>query len=256
MVTGRGAPRARRAVLVLAVLGPMLAASSALATITPLRRLEYRVAWNGIPAGSAAVSIAPGEADGRETLSVQGTAGTNAFVSLFWSFRGTMQVTMLADGPAPHRFDYRRDINGSPYATTIDFAEGTAHGVYEHRGVRQETEMTAEVVDPVTAVFRAIGSDAGPGDDLWYDVWTGEIRYLVKLDIRKRETIDVPAGRFAALQVVPHVWRIEGRPAPDTRIRRATIWVTDDARHVPLRVQSKVFLGSVSLDLLELAPRE
>lgn len=116
--------------------------------------------------------------------------------------------------------------------------------------------MTAEVVDPVTAVFRAIGSDAGPGDDLWYDVWTGEIRYLVKLDIRKRETIDVPAGRFAALQVVPHVWRIEGRPAPDTRIRRATIWVTDDARHVPLRVQSKVFLGSVSLDLLELAPRE
>ena len=42
------------------------------------------------------------------------------------------------------------------------------------------------------------------------------------------------------------MWRIEGRPAPDTRIRRATIWVTDDARHVPLRVQSKVFFDDLS----------
>ena len=137
----------------------------------------------------------------------------------------------------------------------MQFADGHARGVYEHAGTRQDTEMMADVVDPVTAAFRAIGSDAGPGDDLWYDVWTGEVRYLVKLDIRRRETIDVPAGTFAALQVVPHVWRIEGRPAPDTRIRRATIWVTDDARHVPLRVQSKVFFGAVTLDLLNYAPR-
>jgi hypothetical protein len=65
----------------------------------------------------------------------------------------------------------------------------------------------------------------------------------------------VPAGRFAALQVVPHVWRVEGRPAPDTRIRRATMWVTDVARHVPLRIRSKVIFGSVTLDLLDFAPR-
>lgn len=228
----------------------------AAASTTPIRRLEYRVAWNGIPAGSAVVSIAPAEDAGRAAIVVDASAGTNAFVSLFWSFRGTLQATMLADGPAPRRFDYRRDINGRPHATTIDFADGHARGVYEHGGVRQEADMTAQLVDPVTAVFRAIGSDAGPGDALWYDVWTGEIRYLVKLDVRKRETIEVPAGRFPALQVVPHVWRIEGRAAPDTRIRRATIWVTDDARHVPLRIRSKVYFGSVSLDLLDYAPRE
>lgn len=250
-----GRRRRELALIVLTSLASALLVVSAHAATTPIRRLEYRVAWNGIPAGSAAVSIAPGEVDGRESLSVEGTAGTNAFVSLFWSFRGTMQVTLLADGPVPYRFDYRRDINGVPYATTMQFADGHARGVYEHAGTRQDTEMMADVVDPVTAAFRAIGSDAGPGDDLWYDVWTGEVRYLVKLDIRRRETIDVPAGTFAALQVVPHVWRIEGRPAPDTRIRRATIWVTDDARHVPLRVQSKVFFGAVTLDLLNYAPR-
>lgn len=223
--------------------------------VEPLRRLEYRVAWNGIPAASAVVTIAPGDVAGRESLVVEASASTNPFVSLFWSFRGTLRTTMLADGPTPRHFDYRREINGSPHATTIDFDGTRAHGVYVRGDRRQEGELAGEILDPVTAVFRARGSDAGPGDALWYDVWTGEVRYLVRLDVRASEPIDVPAGSFAALRVVPHVWRIEGRPAPDTRLRRATIWVTDDPRHVPLRIRSKVFAGSVTLDLVDFAPR-
>ena len=245
------APRKLRGVVVVLV----LVAHAALASGEPLRRLEYRVAWNGIPAASGSVTITPGEVLGRESLVVEASAGTNALVSLLWSFRGRLRTTMLADGPLPRHFDYRREIGGSPYETTIDFADTGAHGVYLHRGIRQEVDMTASVLDPVTAVFRARGTDARPGDALWYDVWTGEVRYAVRLDIRASETIEVPAGRFAALRVVPHLWRIEGRPAPDTRLRRATIWVTDDPRHVPLRIRSKVFVGSVDVDLVDLEPR-
>jgi hypothetical protein len=220
-----------------------------------LRRLEYRVAWNGIPAASGVVTITPGDAGGRETLVVDASARTNALVSLLWSFSGSLQATMLADGPTPQHFDYRRDINGRPHATTIDFDGTRAHGVYEHGGGRREADMPADVVDPVTAAFRARASQAGPGDALWYDVWTGEVRYTVRLDVKARETVDVPAGRFAALRVVPHLWRIAGRAAPDTRLRRATIWVTDDPRHVPLRIRSKVFIGAVNVDLVDFDPR-
>lgn len=225
------------------------------AAIEQPRRLGYRVAWNGIPAGSGSVSITPGDAAGRASLVVTAQASTNAFVSVFWSFTGHLESTMLADGPTPLRFDYRRDINGHPHATTIDFDGARARGVYAHGGVTRVADLV-DVVDPVTAVFRARASEAGLGDALWHDVWTGEVRYLVRLDIVARETVQVPAGRFAALKVVPHLWRIEGRPAPDTRLRKATIWVTDDARHVPLRIRSKVFFGSVSVDLVELEPRE
>ena len=219
------------------------------AAATP-ERLAYRVAWNGIPAATGLVTITRGDLAGRESLVVEASASTNALVSLFWSFRGSLQATMLADGLLPRHFDYRRDINGAPYATTIDFDDTGAHGVYEHHGIRQELDLGTDVVDPVTAVLRARGSSAGPGDALWYDVWTGEVRYLVRLDITASEPIEVPAGRFAALKVVPHLWRIEGRPAPDTRLRRATIWVTDDPRHVPLRIRSKVFVGSVDVELV------
>lgn len=226
------------------------------ASAESLRRLEYRVAWQGIPAASGVVTITPGEILGRETMLVEASAETNALVSLLWSFRGSLRTTMHAEGPLPWHFDYRRRIGGSPYETTINFADTGAHGVYLHRGIRQEVDMPPNVLDPVTAVFRARATDAQPGDALWFDVWTGEVRYAVRLDIRARETIEVPAGTFAALRVVPHLWRIEGRPAPDTRLRRATIWVSDDPRHVPLRIRSKVFVGSVDVDLVDYAPRD
>ena len=252
----RARPRpAIAASVVLWLVAALVIALPAHAAPLQLRRLDYRVAWNGLPAASGSVTIAPGDVLGRESLVVAASASTNALVSLFWSFRGSLQTTMLADGPAPRFFDYRREIGGSPHATTIEFDGTRAHGVYLRRDGRQEVVLEADVVDPVTAVFRALGSDAGPGDALWYDVWTGEVRYIVRLDVVAREPVDVPAGRFAALRVVPHLWRIEGRPAPDTRLRRATIWVTDDPRHVPLRIRSKVFVGSVTVDLVDFDPR-
>lgn len=252
--------RARCSALALGVAVALHGVVVAAAAADEPRRLDYRVAWNGIPAGRGSVTIAPGEVAGRASLVVAAQASTNAFVSLFWSFRGHLTTTMLAgripaQGSTPLHFDYRREINGRPHATTIAFDGARAHGVYEHAGARREADLI-DVVDPVTAVFRARASDARPGDSLWHDVWTGEVRYLVRLDIVAAETIDVPAGRFAALKVVPHLWRIEGRPAPDTRLRRATIWVTDDPRHVPLRIRSKVFVGAVSVDLVDLTPRD
>jgi hypothetical protein len=91
--------------------------------------------------------------------------------------------------------------------------------------------------------------DALPGDSLLYDVWTGEVRYRVRLDVKDCEPIDVPAGHFTALKVVPELWRIEGQPAPDTRLRRATIWVSNDPDHTLLRIRSEIFVGAVTLDL-------
>jgi hypothetical protein len=218
-------------------------------------RLEYQVAWNGFPAARAVVTIAPRELAGRATLDVAATASTNAFVSLFWRYSGTLQTTMLADGPAPLHFDYRRDMAGKSYATTIDFDQAQAHSVYVRGDRRRDSDIAAtDLLDPVTAVFRARYSDAGPGDSLVYDVWTGEVRYRVQLDIARSDPVEVPAGRFAALQVVPKLWRIEGQPAPDTRLRRATIWVSDDPAHLLLRIRSRVFIGSVTLDLVQLDP--
>lgn len=218
------------------------------------RRLEYRVAWNGIPAADATVAITPGERAGQPSLDVETQARTNAFVDLFWSFRGTAKTTMLAADLTPVEFRYQRTMAGTPYLTWVDFdaRDNRARSVYLRGQKKKELEVdAANVVDPITAVFRARLSGAGPGDVRQYDIFTGEASYRVQLTIGAPDEIDVPAGHFRAFRVVPEVWKITGKAEPDRRLRDATIWVADDPLRTLLRIRSEVFVGAVTLDLVK-----
>jgi len=144
---------------------------------------------------------------------------------------------------------------GTPYLTWIDFAPGDrgASSVYEKRGRRREmTVEGAGLLDPITAVFRAGLSGAKTGDQLRYEIFTGEARYRVQLTVVGPDTVEVPAGRFAALRVNPEVWKIGRTAETDTRLQQATIWVADDAEHTLLRIRSEVFIGAVTLDLVKI----
>jgi hypothetical protein len=217
------------------------------------RVLQYRVAWNGIPAAHAKVEITPRQVAGGDGVVVEATASTNRVVDLFWSFRGTARTTVLAEGLKPLRFVYDRQMDGKPYLTWIDFGSDGARSVYVKGDRRREVQTSGPaLLDPITAVYRACASGAKPGDRLRYDVWTGEARYRVDLAIEGPEPLDVPAGHFRALRVVPEIWKLGDKPELDTRVRQATIWVTDDPAHTLLRIRSEVFVGAVTLDLVSM----
>ncbi|MEO8601524.1 MAG: DUF3108 domain-containing protein [bacterium] len=219
------------------------------------RRLEYRVAWNGIPAAAATVAVTGLDLAGHPGIEVEASARTNAVVDLFWSFRGTATATFLADGVEPLRFIYERTMAGTPYLTSVDFADhqGGARSVSLKGHKRRELALDETgLLDPITAVFRARLSGAKPGDRLRYEIFTGEARYRIQLTVGDAETIDVPAGRFAALRVIPEVWKIGGSAELDQRLRQATIWVAADADRTLLRIRSEVFIGAVTLDLVKI----
>jgi len=251
---GRVAVAVRRAAAGIGLLAVLTGAPAPGATLPPQpRRLEYRIAWNGIPAAGASVAITPRERDGRESVVVEATARTNRFVDLFWTFRGTVRATFLAEGLTPHQFVYDRHMNGTPYLTSVDFDPNRARSIYIRGARRRELQLDAAgVVDPITAVFRARLSGAKPGDVLRYDVWTGEARYRVELAVHGPEQISVPAGRFSALRVVPTIWKVDSQPARDTRLRQATIWVANDPGRALLRIRSEIFIGAVTLDLVKI----
>jgi hypothetical protein len=240
-----------------ACLAALLCVSAARAAepLSQARRLEYRVAWNGIPAAGATVAVTPGELVGKPSVEVEATARTNAFVDVFWSFRGTAKATFLANGVEPLRFIYDRTMAGDSYLTMIDFDadDGGARSIYLKNGKRKEMALDENgLLDPITAVFRARLSGAKPGDLLRYEIFTGEARYRVQLSIVGADTVEVPAGRFSALRVVPEVWKIGRAAEPDKRLQNATIWVSDDADHTLLRIRSEVFIGAVTLDLVKI----
>ena len=216
--------------------------------------LEYRVAWNGIPAARATVRIATEDLAGDVGYVVETTVETNSFIDIFYQYRGSARTTFLADGLIPLHFTYQQRINSVPAIMWIDF-DHTSHraeSVRVKKGKRKTHEADASVfVDPITAAFRFRGTDP-IGEPMSQFVFTGEKYYEVTLSPVGNEVIDVPAGRFNALMLEPRVLKVKKKNRPHGKLRRATIWVTDDPTHMILRIRSEVFIGSVSVDLVRM----
>ena len=235
----------------------LLAAPAALAAgaPSPPRNLEYRVAWNGLPAAGATIAIRPGDLSGRPSYEIEAAVRTNAFVDLFWRFRGSAKATFFATGLQPLHFVYERDTRDVHQVTwiTFDLDQPRARGVAIKGERRRElTVEGADIVDPITAVLRAELSDVQPGDTLRYEIFTGESQYRVLLSIAGPDSVEVPAGRFSALRVVPQVWKIGRDARLDPRLQHATIWVADMPVRTLLRIRSEVFIGALTLDLVKL----
>lgn len=224
-------------------------------TPSPPGHLEYRVAWNGIPAAAARVAIRPGDLSGRLSYEIEAAVRTNTFVDLFWRFRGTAKATFFANGLQPLHFVYERETRDVRQVTwiTFDLDQPRARGVAIKGERRRELTIEgADIVDPITAVFRAELSNAKPGDTLRYEIFTGESQYRVLLSIAGPDSVEVPAGRFSALRVVPQVWKIGRDARLDPRLQHATIWVADTSVRTLLRIRSEVFIGALTLDLVKL----
>jgi len=233
-----------------------LAGPPARGALTGARHFVYRIAWNGLPAGSAMIDVTNQQFSGAAGYVVEATAATNTFVNLFWSFRGVARTALLADGLVPLRFTYDREINRVPESTWLDFDRGAQRewGSHFKGDQRKVAEIDGtEVADPITAVLLAQAAGLEPGGERRYQVFTGEAEYVIVLRGVAEEDISVPAGHFPALKIDPEVWRVKDADAAlDQRLRQATVWVSRDPAHAILRIRSEVFIGAVTLDLVQL----
>ena len=235
--------------LALLLVAPGVADAATLST----GRAEYRLSWNGIPAAYATVEVSHDQSAGEPVYRVETTARTSWLVDLLWRLRARAASTFTSDQLAPLGFRYDREENSRHSVTDVAFTPSPplATGTYRRGG--QSKVMTIEasdLLDPITAVFHALVQPVQLGDTLHYDVFTGEARYLIELHIRSEEVVTVPQGTYKAWRVEPRLWRVGSGLEP--RLRRATLWVSQDPTHVLLRIRSEVFIGAVNCDLLHL----
>jgi hypothetical protein len=216
-------------------------------------RLDYRVSWNGIPAGNATVNVARVEDGVVPQYRVEASAQTNAVVDLLWSLRARVSASFTTTDLTPLGFRYDREMNRVHSRTDIvyDPVSQRPTGIHVTRG-RTTTHSPTDptVTDPVTAIFRALSEPIRLGDTFHYEVFTGESLYRVELRVVGADTLTVAAGTFRAWRVEPRVWKVG--PRVDRRLRRATLWVSQEPVRAVLRIRSQLFIGAVYCDLQQL----
>ena len=84
------------------------------------------------------------------------------------------------------------------------------------------------------------------GDKIPFTMFLDEKIYNMYIHYMGKETIKTKYGKFKAIKLKPLLLKgsiFEGG-------EKMTIWVTDDANHIPVRVESPIIVGSVKIDLM------
>jgi len=206
-------------------------------------RLEFSVKYGKLPAGTAVMEI-PGYVvfEGRSCYRVVSTANSNDVVSVFYRVRDSVETLLDIRGIFPRRFHKRLKEGGYSIDRT------TILDQRQHLAITgNDTIPTYSFVqDPLSSLYYLRTQELIPGEDIFIDNHTDKKNYPLRVIVRERETIKVPAGKFDCVVVEP-VMRAEGIFKARGRIR---IWLTDDQYKIPVMMKTEVyFLGSISAQL-------
>ncbi len=112
---------------------------------------------------------------------------------------------------------------------------------------KREVEVPACVHDVLGALMVLRDRSLEPGQSFTLPVSDGRKFANVRVEVQERETVKTPAGTFGALRCEVFLMNnvIYGRSG------RVFLWLTDDARRVPVqvRVRLQILIGTVTLQL-------
>ena len=219
----------------------------------PGERLTFILKWTIIPAGEAVLEVLPQEhMAGLDANHFVLTATSNAFVDAFYMVRDRVDAwsdaamhQSLLYRKKQHEGRTRRDITVS-----FDWEAKTAQ--YVNFGeAREPIPIAAGTFDPLSVFYWSRSADLVVGRQLRRSVTDGKKYVLGVANVVRREKIRVPAGTFDTFLIEPDLRHVGGvfEKSPDAKLQ---LWVSADHRRLPVKLKSKVIVGSFTGQLVSI----
>jgi hypothetical protein len=220
----------------------------------PGERLTFVLKWTIIPAGEAVLEVLPQEhVAGVDAYHFVLTARSNAFVDAFYKVRD--RIDAWADSAMRQSVLYRKKQHeGSTrreITLSFDWEEMTVQ--YINQGeVREPIPIPAGTFDPLSIYYWSRSVDLVVGGRIQRSVTDGKKHVVGMAHVVRRETVTVPAGTFDTFLIEPDLAQVGGvfEKSPEAKIQ---LWVSADYRRLPVKLKSKVIVGSFSGELVNLS---
>ncbi len=150
-------------------------------------------------------------------------------------------------------FGYSQSLREGNYIRdewlTFDVNKKTYSGVMRKKDGQDrmiDGVIPGPVQDMLSSLFFMRQQDLSGNKDIILDVTNREVTYPMVVKILKRETIKTGAGKFKCVVVEP-MFRGEGIFIQKGKSLK--VWLTDDEYKMPVKMETKVFIGSVNAEL-------
>lgn len=215
--------------------------------------LLFTLRWGLIHGGYSTMAVDRIEKiNGRDAYVIISKARTNSFFDAFFKVRDVNTSWLDTESLCSHRF--YKDISEGKYKRKRKMDYDQVAGilkVYKKNGIH-EMEIPPFVLDVLGAMYYIRAQTFDVGDEFSIEVNTGKKNWPLIVKVLRRQRVKVPYGVFDCLVVVP---QLLGEGIFETK-GNITVWMTDDERHMPVKMKTKVQVGSLTADLIDTKKRE
>lgn len=213
--------------------------------------LRFVIRYGVIHAGFATLNVDEGPVvKGRPTWKISSKAWSNKVMDVLYPVRDRNESWMDQKGLYSHHFE--QDLREGSYAAKrwIDYNYGTKQFVRVEERKGKQSRKDGPIPGPVQDVFsslyyaRALPLEVGKT----YEFVTNSDNknWTLVLNVIKRETVNVKAGKFSCLRVEP-VMQSEGIFKNKGQL---LVWLTDDDKRTPVLIRTHISIGAVTAELI------
>ncbi len=219
-------------------------------------KLVYTISYFAMSVGDFTFEVLPFKVlDNRKVYHVRGNVVSSSVFSLFYRLNDFVESFIDYDGIFSHRFHLVLDetkqtrdsleLNDSKKKQTYFWNRWT-HKVNGYKEVKEYGAIQPFSQDSVSSLYYLRNLRLEPGQVVTFPVVSEGKTFEAVCTVLKREEIDSPLGKVQALVIRPEM-KVDGvikKPHGDS-----FLWLTDDDRRFPVRLEAKVRIGTVVASL-------
>lgn len=242
----RHTPAAR---LVLSVLCLVLALAAPAYPFNVPERLIYDLTWTGIKGGTATQEII----DENGSIRIVSIARSSEWISTFFPVEDRVEsvLTKVAPPlklglPQTFRMKIREGNHRRDKEIIFDHGRGKARYIDHLGGERTEVEIGASTYDTYSSFYYVRTLPLVVGKSVFVSILDNKKLWNVEVQVLKKERIRTVLGEVGTILIKPLI-KSEGI---FQRKGEIYIWLTDDARRIPVRMKTKIAIGSITATLV------
>lgn len=211
----------------------------------PGEKLTFLLKWTIIPAGESVLEVLPMKTiDGEKAYHFLLTAKSNGFIDAFYKVRD--RIDAHADAKMTHSILYKKkQREGNTHRDIVvnfDWQNKKAQYI-NFNDKRPPIDLLPGSFDPLSAFYFVRLFDVKEKSKIERPVTDGKKCVIGKLSVIKRETIKLKSGTYDTYLIEPELKHIGG-VFEKSKNAKIQLWVTADKRRIPVKIKSKVAVGS------------
>ncbi|MGC2064091.1 MAG: DUF3108 domain-containing protein [Thermodesulfovibrionales bacterium] len=210
--------------------------------------LKYDISWAGIKAGESLIEIR--QSDNATVIAV--TTKSAQWVSVFYPVNDRVESRVVSGSapgtiglPLTYRLKLSEGRHRKDKEVIFDSVKAKAFYIDHLEDERKEFDLPGAVFDPLSSFYQIRSMHLEVGKSAYIKIFDSKKVYDAEVQVLRKERIQGPLGEVDTLVIKP-IMKSEGIFYQKGEM---LIWVSDDDRKIPLRMKSKIKIGSVTATL-------